>query len=190
MTVSGDSFGYRRKRTPTMQSRFHQAGLTLLEISAGLVLASLVLAGSLALFDSTRTSQASTGLANDLVSIRQSVRMVKQGRGTYGTASLDSTLIASGRLPPTLRVSGSTINTSYGGTLAITGATSAFSIVLTTIPRAACITLLSSADNGWTSVKVGAGAALTTFPITPDIANDSTHCGAAATSYTLTFVAS
>lgn len=173
-----------------MHKRFRQRGLTLIEIAAGLTLMAIVSAGALAIADSTRSSQLSSTLASNLTSIRQSARLVKQATGTYGTASLNATLITAKRVPLDMAVSGTTISNSYGGTVTITGATSTFSIVATAIPRSACIALLTSADAGWVSAKVDSAAAITSFPISPTTATGSTLCGGTPTSYTLTFVAS
>lgn len=160
--------------------------MTLLEIVAGLTLMTISMAGALSIYSSSRDSQINTGMSNDLYSIRQAIRLVKQSQGAYGTASLNSTLITANRLPPSMSASGATINTVYGGTLTITGAATTFNMVLTAVPKSACMHLATSTDASWVSVKVDASSAVTALPLSPTAANDVTRCGSAATTHTLT----
>lgn len=164
--------------------------MTLLEITAGLTILAISMAGALSIYSSTKDGQMNTGMSNDLIGIRQSIRMVKQSQGTYGTASLNGTLITANRLPPSMSASGTTINTVYGGTLAITGATTTFTMVLTQVPKSGCMHLVTSLDGSWASVKVDSAAADTTLPVSPLTANDATKCGSASATHTLTLTTS
>lgn len=155
-----------------------QAGMTLIEMITSLAILALVIGGALALFNSASTSQSVTQFTSDLAAIRSAVRANYYGQGGYGTASLNSVLIAGNRIPSTMTISGTTVTHSLNGTMTATGATALFTVALTNIPPAVCLSLLSGA-NGWSSVQVTGGTAQTTFPISPTAA--ATQCALGTT---------
>jgi len=166
-----------------------QKGLTLLEVLGGLAIFVALCVGAAALYISGNTSQQSNQAGMDIASLRTAVKQLYGSQGGYGSTSLNSVLINAGRVPSDLSVSGSTITNQFGGTITVTGATSAFTIAATNVPTANCIAMLTNANNGWTSIQVGAATAITTFPISPATAGSATNCAAAATN-TITYTSS
>lgn len=136
-----------------------QAGISLLELIAALTVIAAIIVGALALYTSASTTQSSSQLIQDLVSIRSAVRQLHQGQGTYGTAGLNTVLVRSGRLPSTVRVVNANtgvINHLFNDDIVVTGATATFTIRLDLVPREACINLLTSAS-GWTQIVTPGG---------------------------------
>ena len=167
-------------RAEGLPAKSSQAGVTLMEMIAALAIIGIIIVGSLALYNAAISSQSSTQLVQDLTALRASVKQLWLGQGSYGASggtNLNDTLVASNRLPTTLKVDASTSpDTMYhvlNGTVTVVGFPTNFTIELANIPKDICITLLTN-TSGWTSVTVGASAAMTTFPITP--ATASTTC--------------
>ncbi|MGS0741438.1 type 4 pilus major pilin [Glaciimonas sp. GG7] len=165
----------------TFKKYKYQAGLTLMEMIAALGIMAIVVVGALALFNNANSSNTSTQALRDLISIRSSTQSLFIGQGGYGTASMNQALISSKKIPSTMTVSGSTINTVWGGTVTVTGNNTNFTIAITNMNEDICTSLLSNASVGWQSAKVGS-TVLSTFPISPNIASDSAHCGTAPAS--------
>lgn len=155
-----------------------QAGMTLIEIIVVLAIGALIIGGALSLYSNASSSQSSNQMNSDLTAIRASVKSLFTAQGGYGTVSLNSVLINAQKVPTTMTISGATINHPLNGTVTVTGATTNFTVTVTAIPTDVCVSLLSAAS-GYTSIKVGASAARTTFPISP--INASTDCAVAAT---------
>lgn len=136
-----------------------QNGMTLLEVLAALGIGAIIIMGALALFNSGSSAANANALTQSMTSMRSSVRAIFLGQGSYGTASLNSTLISAGKIPATWTSSGSTITNNYGGAVVVTGATSTFNITSGSIPQADCVSSLPQASQGWSFVGTGASAA-------------------------------
>lgn len=169
------------------QSLKKQAGITLMEVIGSLLVIGLVVSGALSLFGSADSSQKGNQMLSDINAIRAAVKGMYAGQGGYGSASLNAVLISSNKVPSGMTTSGTTITHSMNGTLTVTGATSTFSIAITNVPTDVCVQLVSNATSGWTSIKVGAAAAFTTFPVSPATASGATYCSA-SNANTLTFI--
>jgi prepilin-type N-terminal cleavage/methylation domain-containing protein len=167
-----------------MQKNFKQAGLTLIELIASLGIFALVAGGALALYNSGKSSQGSTQMLQDLTAIRAATQQIWNGQGSYGTAgtNLNNVLVKSNRIPSTIKVDDSstppTLTHSNNGTVTIAAAAIGFTVTLTNIDEELCIPLMTSAK-GWTSVKAGSSAAVTSFPISP--ATAITNCATGTT---------
>lgn len=157
-----------------------QQGMTLMELIASLAIIATVIVGAVALYGNASSSSNAVGMTKDLMAVRSATQQLFQGQGGYGTASLNATLITANKIPGDLAVSGSTISTPLGGTLVVTGNTSNFTLTTDNIPADVCTQLLTNLSTGWTSVKVGSSAALTTFPVSPAIATAAGQCGGTA----------
>lgn len=173
--------GTRLSRSDFVRTRpAFQRGLTLIEVLVSLAVFALVVGGAIASFGSASNSQSTTQLAYDLNALRSSTKSLYFGQGGYGTASLNEVLINSKKVPTTMSITGTApsrvINHALNGTVAVTGATSSFTVTTTAMPTAVCIGLATM--NGWDSVKVGTATARTP-PVSP--AQASTDCSAAAT---------
>lgn len=151
---------------------FKQAGVTLIELIVGLVIIGLVVSGALALFASAQSSQSSTQMVQDVISIRSSTKALFMGQGTYGAAgtNLNNILVMAKRIPTTIRVdtttTPNTLTHQLNGTVNIASGTGGqnFTISMTDIPADVCIPLMTGAQS-WLSVKAGTASARTTFPI-------------------------
>lgn len=154
-----------------------QVGMTLMELLMALAIISTVVAGALTMSSIATNSNTSTTMVKDIMAMRTVTRNVFSGQGNYGAGSLNPTLIAAKKVPSDLQVSGAVINTPLGGTLTVTGAGSNFTIALTNVPNDVCIELVTALSDGWSSVRIGTGTALTAFPVTPTIATDPANCG-------------
>lgn len=159
-----------------------QRGYGIMEVIGSLAIIAFLGAIALGMID-TGFSDARTKQAMDeVVGLRVSTQKLYINQSSYGTASLNATLIANGAIPGTLKVSGATILNSWGGGVTITGAASSFTIAYASVPKEACISLVTGTTaNGWTSVKVGAGTA-NTPPVLP--ATAATDCAGAANTIT------
>lgn len=164
----------------TFNSMKHQAGMTLMELITALAIIAAVVVGALSLFGSANSSQNSTQMLKDLTAIRSAVQSLYMGQGGYGTASLNQTLITANKIPSTMTVSGSTINTALGGTLTVTGNTSNFTMVITNLGADVCTSILTNSSTGWSSVKVNTSPVITTFPVSPAVATAAAQCGGTA----------
>ena len=175
-------------RTQKQIQTFHpEAGVTLMELIAALTVMAVIVVGALALYTSASSSQSSTQLIQDVTSIRSAVKSMWQGQGTYGTSVINDTLVAAKRIPTTIKVdtatTPNTLTHVLNGTITVTGATSTFTVAMTNITPDVCIPLLTTAQ-GWVSVQVASGTAITAFPIAP--ATAATSCGTTAATITFT----
>lgn len=172
------------KSTHNVKRFKHQAGVTLMELIAGLAVMAVVFMGALALYQTAQSSQRSTQLMQDLAAVRAGVKQMWQGQGSYGSSgsSLNNVLVTSKRLPTTIRVNSGTtpptLTHAANGLLSVTSAVTAFDVSLTDISEDLCMALLTGAQ-GWQSVSVGGGTPVTVFPVSPDVA--TTLCASGTT---------
>ena len=160
-----------------------QAGLTLIELSIAIVVAGLLITGALMMFSSTSKAQKSLQMSQDIMAIKVGMKSVFGGQGSYLTATNhNGLLINAGKVPSTLRVTGSAIATADGNEITVTGTATTFTITITAVEKAICIALLPSLVD-YTSVTAGATTAITALPITPMVAD--TSCAAATQSIVL-----
>ncbi|HAJ90690.1 MAG TPA: pilus assembly protein [Rhodospirillaceae bacterium] len=146
-----------------------QSGVTLMELIAALAIIAVIIVGSLSLYRAATSSQASTQLVQDVISLRSATKSLFLGQGSYGTAAtnLNSILQSAQRVPATIKVSGSTFTHSLNGAIDVIAQGAQFDISVANIPTDVCIPLLTGTD-GWATVTV-AGTALT-MPTTPSAA--------------------
>lgn len=169
-----------------------QAGITLMEIIAGLLIIGLVVSGALALFGNADSAQKGNQMMSDITALRSAVKGLYAGQGGYGTANINGVLKNSNRIPATMMADTSTppvITHSMNGTITVTGvaAGAQFEVAVSNVPTDVCVQLLSQLNSGWASVQVGAAAAITSFPVSPATASSTTNC-AASNANTIKFV--
>lgn len=164
-----------------------QAGVTLMELLAGLAVMAVIVAGALSLYTGASSSQLSTQMTQDMVALRAAVKQMYNGQGNYGTANMNNILVTSKRVPTTITVdtttTPNTLTHKGNGTINVAGNTNTYTITATNIEPDVCVPLMTGAT-GWTSVKVGTNTAQTTFPISP--ATAATDCGTAAATMVFT----
>lgn len=167
-----------------------QAGITLMEVIAGLLIIGLVVAGALSLFGSADSSQKGNQMLSDITALRSAVKGMYAGQGGYGSSNLNGVLKTANKIPSTMTASSAAtpvITHAMNGTVTVTGSGSSFSIAITNIPTDVCVQLLSQSNAGWASVQVGTATAINAFPISPATAASATNCAAASTN-NITFV--
>lgn len=179
--------------------RLHrQAGITLVEIGVSLAILAAVVAGSLALFGATSTSQKVQQLNQDLTAIRGAVQQLHVQSGSYGPTDLTPTdltnlIESAGRLPSTLSVDDSTdpvtifhgLDADGTGTMSATGIGKQFYVSVNGLSEDACILLTAQASN-WLIIMDTAPTALQT-QTNQTVADFQTLC---ASSTSLHFVSS
>jgi prepilin-type N-terminal cleavage/methylation domain-containing protein len=159
----------------TRLNHIKQRGLTLIEVMVALAIGGLVIAGALALYNSASSSQVANQLNSAISALRASTKSLYATTGGYGAASLNSTLISANKVPSTLYTSGGTsITHQLNGAVAVTGATTTFTIQLDNIPTDVCVSLATAAT-GYSSVSI-AGNTINTFPISPSTAASNVNC--------------
>ncbi|HSY26602.1 MAG TPA: type 4 pilus major pilin [Burkholderiaceae bacterium] len=168
----------------TIRTINKQAGMTLMEILASLAILASVVVGALTLFGSAQSSQTSTQTAKDLISFRTTIQQLFTGQGGYGAVALNTTLNVTGRVPASFsyNAANTNFNTSWGGSLSITGTSSNFTMTLTEVTEDICIALVTGLSSGWKTVSVN-GASASTFPVT--LLAATTGAGACAASNTI-----
>jgi len=141
-----------RAKLVNIRAGIKQRGVTLLELIAGLAVMAVIVVGALALFNAANTAQRGTQLTQDITALRSAVTQLWMGQGTFSTGSLNVPLIASGRIPATLRATGNVLNHPTG-TIDVVGGGSSFHLVVTGLPQSVCMDVLTSAT-GWSGVRI------------------------------------
>ncbi|MBL8641265.1 MAG: prepilin-type N-terminal cleavage/methylation domain-containing protein [Alphaproteobacteria bacterium] len=153
--------------TKTPYQTNSQSGVTLMEMIAALAIIAVIIVGSLALYRAATSSQSSTQLVQDVISLRSATKSLFLGQGTYGAAGTDlnPVLLAAQRVPSTIRTTPAGVFThSLNGAVNVTAQAAQFDIVVANIPTDVCIPLITGTD-GWATVTVG--AAVLPMPTTP-----------------------
>lgn len=161
-----------------------ESGVTLMEMIAALAIIAVIVVGSLSLYTAATSSQSSTQLVSDVTAVRAAVKQIYLGQGTYGTGNLSTTLVASKRLPSTIKSDTATppnLTHQSGAPVTITGAGTTFTITVGNVSPDVCIPLITNTE-GWSLVKVG--TTTVTLPATP--ATAATACGSAAANIVFT----
>lgn len=153
-----------------------QAGTSLLELMAYLIIALFVISGAVALWNQVTSSSSGLALIKDVVALRSGAQGIFVGQGNYGNGSLNASLILFKKVPSDISQTGGTLTASNGGVFTVTGNGSNIIVSLTGQTADSCGALLTQSI-GWASVQVGTNAAITTFPVTPDVAGNTANCG-------------
>jgi len=152
-----------KRRTPHSSSRRlsdRHAGASLLEAIAFLGVAATIIVGAVALLSTAFSGARSNRSQEEVVAISTGVkRLFMSQAGSYGTADLTEALVNAKVFPSTLAVSGTTVSNAWNGAVAVTGATSTFTISYAAVPQDVCVELV--ADSGqWIGVTVNGGASM------------------------------
>lgn len=167
--------------------RIRQRAVTLMELIASVAIMAILVVGALTLYSSAQSGSNTTQLLRDLTGVSAATKSLFAGQGAFGTASLNTTLIAAKAIPSSWTVSGTagSITHQLNGAVTVTGNTSNFRIQLDGIPQDVCVKLLSNSSTGWSAVRIGTGGTDTTsFPISPVSA--STLCTGATNTIVFT----
>ena len=141
---------------------FRQRGASLLEGIAYLGIAAIVILGAVSLLTSAFSSAQTNRGAEELVALRTAVKKLYMGQSAgYGSnTAITAQLISADAVPKSLTVdtANNTVKNSWNGNVTVTGATSQFTVKYTSVPKDACVNLVSSSA-GWSGIKVGNTAA-------------------------------
>ena len=152
-----------------------QAGASLLEAIAFLGVAATIIVGAVALLSTAFSSARSNRSQEEVVAISTGVkRLFMSQAGSYGTVDLTEALSNAKVFPSTLAVNGGTVLNAWNGAVAVTGATSTFTISYAEVPQDVCVELVADSAQ-WIGVAVN-GTAMT-LPTT--VAAASTACSTA-----------
>lgn len=161
-----------------------QRGASLLEGIAYLGIAALVILGAVSLLTTAFGNAQSNRAVEEVISLRTSIRKLFSGQN-YAVGDLAPTLIAANAVPGTLIIdrTAGTITNAWGGTVALTGVGTNFTITYNNVPQDVCISMISG-GNGWRQIDRAGQATITVFPATP--ANAQATCASGNNSYTFT----
>jgi PilS N terminal len=157
------------------QQQRRQRGASLLEASAFLCIATIVIAGATALISQAFLYAGSNAVLQETFVLRQNTRkLILMQRASYGTADLTAELLAAKALPATLTIDKTTGNAknTWGGAVTIKGSNGGktFTVGYGKVPADFCINVVSGAS-GWKQIDPGAGGeerAITQFPVKPE----------------------
>jgi type II secretory pathway pseudopilin PulG len=186
----------------------HQAGITLIEVSVGLIIAAVVAAAAFIAFqNNTRRNE----VQSNTQSIAETVAELKQ---KFGRTNLFNTIttaqaISSAAISPNLVTSSTTAANSYNGTISVgngglaAGDNSSAVLVWSNVPKAQCLDLLIGVESGAAAINVAAagtadatatptGTAVktATTAFNAATASGNTACGGTASRFDLVFTVS
>lgn len=159
-----------KKLTFNRMNNKAEKGLTLMEMLAYLVIAIMIIVGSVAMWKTVSASSKEKTAMSQVMAIQTSYRGYYSSQTDYGTGDMTEIGVSSGIFPTDLKISGSagahTVKNGWSGVVTITasGSGATFDISFSGIPKESCnkIAVLKS---DWLAVSVN-GTALT-LPVTP-----------------------
>ncbi len=158
------------------------AGLTLLESMIALAIFAVVIWAAMANYTTANATQSASQMATELQALRSSVKDLYSGQGNFGSSTatavdITGSMIAANKVPSTLnKASATSLKTSTGGAVVISGTSADFTISYSGVPKAQCISAITGAGaNGWLDMKAGTAAAAASF--TPAAANTACATG-------------
>ena len=145
-------------RTHQCSKRFSR-GTSLLEAIAYLGVASIIVAGAVALLSTAFSSSRSLRAQQEITAIGTGVkRLFMSQAGAYGNGSLNVQLARSKIFPATLAVAGDQITNAWDGAVQVTGHGATFDLSYGGVPQDACIEL-AAMPGQWLGVSVNGGEA-------------------------------
>lgn len=148
-------------------------GFSLVEMLLVVVFIALLLAGALAMYNSTRASNSASQMSRDIVALQAGVNALYAGQSDYSGLG-NEVLFNAQKIPTTLHYSDGTLTNDDGSTLTVEGDGTEYTITITNVPKATCLSVLPALNSGWTGVSVGGNAVkenASEFPVTVDEAN-------------------
>lgn len=160
-----------------------QAGASLFEALMFIVIGALVVAGVIGLgtkvFSSNDEASAVQQVTEFAVNVKSTFAGQANFTGAAGTpASLHQVLISANMVPSGVSVAGTVFNNSYSGLVNVDGLGDTYSISYAGIPDAACLKIISKANQGWISITINGGTPNTVMPV--PVATAQAQCIAGA----------
>jgi hypothetical protein len=176
----------RNRRLSAFLARRRAKGATLLDLALYVGIAGIIASGSLVAFLSYSNAQKVTTTLNMIGQIQQTVVSLTRGQPDY--EGVTTQIVAESRqLPRRFVRAGNTLSNPFNGstTVATNGGDSRFTIVMTGIPRDACIKLApTDIGPGVANVQVAPSGSLTmsaTPPSNPGISRADAHVACSGT---------
>lgn len=162
--------------TPAMQVRRAQAGITLIEVSIGLIIAAIIAAAAFIAFqNNSRRSE----VRENIQTLTEVISETKQKFGRTGQYPAMTTAAAIGAavIPPALATGPDAAANTYGGEITFTGGNgNKVDLLWASVPQEQCLDLVVGLEEGTngisiagTAVKADAIAAVPDDPATADI---------------------
>lgn len=146
-------------------------GLTLIEALLFLGIAAIVIVAAVVLYNSTSNSQRTNDAITQIQAYSTGVKGLHSSVSSYGTASLDTTVINAGIAPANaVTASGTELVNPWGNGTTVIGNGSTFQILFETVPQDSCVRLLTAgllSEGSITNIWVRPDAALPTSSQTP-----------------------
>jgi len=182
-----------------------QRGITLIEVSVGLIIAAVVAAAAFIAF---QNNSRRNEVQSNTQSITETIAELKQkfGRTNLFNSMTTTQAIASSAISPNLATSATAAANSYNGAISVgnggltAGDNSSAVMVWGNVPKAQCVDLLIGVESGAVAINVAAagtgdptaaptGTAVktTTSAFSAATASGTTACGGTARSYDLIF---
>jgi len=162
-----------------------QAGVLSIEMIVVLGIVILILLGVAGRIAVAYLSNDNTAELTNISAIYGVIKDTKTTVG-YGAAGTDlsATVIATGKLPTNIAVSGNTITNQFGGTYTLTSTGQGFTVTTPAIPQKNCVKIASGATQTgqWTSSSINSGSSTTGPMSTPQAV---TACSSATNSIAL-----
>lgn len=192
----------------TLGSRRFQRGITLIEVSVGLIIAAVVAAAAFIAF---QNNSRRNEVQSNTQSITETIAELKQkfGRTNLFNSLTTAQAIAASAISPNLAASATAATNSYNGAISVgngglaAGDNSSAVVVWGNVPKAQCVDLLLGVESGAVAINVAAagtgdatatpsGTAVKTATTTFNAATaaGTTACGGTARSYDLIFTLS
>jgi PilS N terminal len=131
-----------------------QRGVSLLEAIAYLGVAATIIVGAVALLSSAFSGARSNRAQEELTAISTGVKRLYMSQpGSFGTGSLNATLITAKVFPSTLAVDAGNVSNAWNGAVTVTGNTTVFDISYAEVSIAQASGQCTAAANSivWTS---------------------------------------
>ncbi|KAF1702978.1 type 4 pilus major pilin [Pseudoxanthomonas kaohsiungensis] len=136
-----------------------QAGLTLIELSIGIVIGLVILAVAVGAISSTMSKSDINSDAQGLSGIIAGTKTLRTN-GSYGATgtNLVPSLIALKAVPSSVTVSGTTLQNQWGGSLTVVSTGNGYTVTTSAIPQDACIEHAIKLSKTMLSTSINAGA--------------------------------
>ncbi len=155
-----------------------QSGTTLIEFLLYLAIAAAIVGGAIMLYSTVKSSNQSSQMIKDVVSVQAGVSSLYIGQSNYDGLT-NEVLYNAKKLPSSLKYDNGTLITAEGGTLEVEGDGLTYTMTITDVSSASCVSMVSSLSTGFIGVSVDGtelASSVSDFPIST--ADAASACGA------------
>lgn len=155
-----------------------EQGTTLIEFLLYLAVAAAIVGGAIMLYSTVKSSNQSSQMIKDVVSVQAGISSLYIGQSHFDGLS-NEVLYNANKLPSSLKYDNGTLFMAEGGTLDVRGDGLTYTITVSDVSSASCISMVSSLSTGFWGVSVDGeelASSVSDFPIST--ARASAACGA------------